>query len=111
MSNEILSALPLLEYLSRCRKKEIQRFIAQAKPQIIKLLSNLCYNFNKKNITEDPKHIKKLKPYAKLITSLCKKSHSIKSRKRVLQTGGFAPTLLATLIPLVAQLIAKKGKK
>lgn len=111
MTNEILSALPLLEYLSRCKKKEIHRFIAQAKPQIIKLLSNLCYNFNKKNITQDPEHIKKLKPYARLISSLCKKSQSIKSRKRVLQKGGFVPTLLTTLIPLVAQLVATKRKK
>ena len=66
---------------------------------------------NKKNITQDPKHIKKLKPYARLISSLCKKSQSIKSRKRVLQKGGFVPTLLTTLIPLVAQLVATKRKK
>ena len=111
MMNQVKQILPLLDYLSKCSKNEQKKFIASAKPYVIKLLSDLCLNFNKKNITTNAKHIKKLQPYAKLISSLCKKSLSIKKRRSILQKGGFLSNFLPLLLPLLSQLFLNKISK
>ena len=108
MAKELYKVLPLLQYLRKCSKKEQKNFLVQASPAFIRTISNLCLNFNNGNLTTHPAHIKKLKPYAKLIGTLCKKVHSIKKRKQLLQTGGFWPTLLQTLLPIVIQFLTKK---
>ena len=110
MKPNLKQLLPLLEYLNKCSKKEQQQFLATAKPHIIQVLTDICYNFYHKNITTHSKYIKKLKPYAKLITQLCKKRLSIKKRRHRLQTGGFIGRILS-LIPLLAQLFIRKRRQ
>ena len=105
---EIKKILPFLEYLSKLSSREQKQFLSTANSKLIKILTNLCYNFNRGNITTDENHIKKLKKYGNLIHILCKKSHTLKKKKEILQTGGFLPTLLSTIIPLLAQVLFQK---
>ena len=105
--NKLRQLLPLLEYLSKCSKLQIRNFVKNAEPHIIRLLSDLCLNFNKGHLTRDEKYIKRLRPYKKLIKSLCYRCHSLKKRRQILQTGGLAGTLISTLVPLLISLLAK----
>lgn len=107
-NSEIKEILPFLEYLSKLSSKEQKQFLSTANSKLIRILSNLCYNFNRGYITTDENHIKKLKKYGNLIHVLCKKSHTLRKRKQILQTGGFLPTLLSTIVPLLAQALFQK---
>ena len=97
----------ILDYLSKCSKRQIKHFMEQADSKMIQLLSDLCLNFNKGHLTRDQSYIRRLRPYAKLIKNLCQRSISIKKRRKVLQTGGFASVLLSTLVPLLLSLFNK----
>ena len=106
--SELEQILPFLEYVSKLSKFQQKKLLAQADSKIVKILTNLCYNFNKGHITTDPKHIKRLKPYKKLIKTLCQKRLSLKKRHKILQTGGFLSTLLSTTVPLLLQFLTQK---
>ena len=106
--SELQQILPFLEYVNKLSKFQQKKLLKQADAKFIKIITNLCYNFNKGNITNKPKYINRLKKYRKLINVICKKNVSLKKRKDILQTGGFLPTLLGTAVPLLIELLSKK---
>ena len=110
MTDKLLKVLPMLHYINHCTKREQKHLISQAPASLVKILTNLCFNFNKGNLTKDPLVVNKFKPYRKLIATLCKKKPSIKKRRAILQTGGFLNVLLSTLIPLLSTVLSEKKK-
>lgn len=87
------------------------KLLNKAPLRVIKHICNLC-NVAVRHVGEngaapeyDAKQLRKLQPYADDLRTLIKKSPSLKSKRRVLQKGGFFPLLAKLLIPAVGGLI------
>lgn len=73
-------------------------------------ISEICKNFLKRNLSEDPKVIRKVKTARSEIKSLSLKKTPLYKKKRILQTrqGG---AILSVLLPLAASLITSLFSK
>ncbi len=73
--------------------------LQQAKPEAIKLLSECALNILKGKILLTQEEKRRLQPHKKKLRTLANKRGSIKTKKKVLQQGGFLPPFL---IPILA---------
>ncbi len=81
-------------------KPAYQKVLLQkATPEVIKLLSDCALNILKGSILLTQQEKAKLQPHTKKIKTLANKRTSIKTKKKILQQGGFLP---AFLIPILA---------
>jgi len=85
------------QILTHCRKHELD------------CLSEIFANFLRKNLTTNPKIIKKLQPHKSLIRQVALKKTPLKKKKKILasSTGG---SILSVLLPLAASLIGRLFK-
>ncbi len=73
--------------------------LQQAKPEVIKLLSDCALNILKGKLLLTQQEKRKLQPHKKKLRTLANKRTSVKAKKKLLQQGGFLP---AFLIPILA---------
>ena len=78
--------------------------LQQAKPEVIKLLSDCALNILKGKILLTQQEKKRLQRHKKKIRSLANKRTSIKTKKKILQQGGFLPPFILPLLPILAAL-------
>ena len=104
---------PTLQYLARCDKSTAKTLINKADPQLIDCVSDICYNILKRKVKLSSKEKARLARYKKQIRTVAKKSNSKKSKRTVIQKGGFLGAILAPLLgsligPLVNTLFSQK---
>lgn len=85
--------------LHKASPKLRKALLADLPPEIVRLLSECALNILKGVITLKKKHKDKLRRHRKKLHLLANKKTSVKKKKEIIQTGGFLPGLLATLIP------------
>ena len=87
-----------LFYLSKCDNATCKAIIKSSKQQLINCISDICHNIlsNKVNLSSNEKI--KLKKYKKEIRKVSGKKASLKTKKILIQKGGFLGTILAPLI-------------
>lgn len=114
MSKRLQRHAKTLEYLSGCDKNVGNSIINSAKSDLICCISEICHNLLKGNVELSNDQSTKLAKYKNQIRSVAGKKASIKSKKKLIQKGGFLTALLGTLAstllgPLVKGLFG--GKK
>jgi hypothetical protein len=82
-------------------RKEI---IRKAHPCLVQLIAEIGLNILKGNIKLPDDQYKTLKPYKRMLLSLCKPGKSLKERRAVLKrtVGGFLPKVLPAILSAVA---------
>ncbi len=97
MSDRIKRHVLCLHMLCKAKPK-IQRVVVQeADTDLVQCFSECAHNVLKGNVTLTTPQKTKLKRYRAHLHSLAKKQTPIKQKKKLLQTGGFLPALLAPL--------------
>ena len=100
--------LPVLEYVHKLSKYQQKKFVKSADVNLLKILSEICYNLNHNNLNLSSNDIQLLKPYKHDILFLCSKRRSSEDRRKTLQKGGFLNLLLQTAIPLLLKSLFPK---
>ena len=97
MSKRLQKHAKTLEYLSTCDKNLGNSIIKSAKPDLICCISEICHNLLQGNVDLSQRQVSKLAKYKNQIRSIAGKKATIKSKKRLIQKGGFLSALLGTL--------------
>ena len=100
MSKLITKNKKALMLLSKANPKTVKKIILSANKSLISALSEICFNFLRGNIPLSPTHRRKIKKYRKNIKTLAGRG-ALKSKRQVLQRGGFLTTLLGIAAPLL----------
>lgn len=112
MSKRLRKFAPTLQYLARCDKPTARSIINKANPQLIDCVSDICHNILKGKVNLSSKEKARLSKYKKQIRAVAKKSGSKKSKKVIIQKGGFLGAILAPLLgsligPLVSSIFGQ----
>lgn len=109
----IINEMPMLQYLSRLKKKEQKDLISGAPKQLLICLSEIALNVVFKHLNLNKTQIKKLKKFEQVIISLSQKKHSLVKRKKLLGTGNFLHNFLGAVMPplTLAAIRQPTGKK
>lgn len=85
--------------LHRASPKLRKALLADLPPEVIRLLSECAVNILKGSVTLKKKHKQNLRRHRKNLHRLANKRTTVKDKKKIIQTGGFLPGLLASIIP------------
>ena len=103
-------------YLSRCDKNTCKAIIKSATPELIKCIADICHKILKKKVNLSAKEKKKLLKYKSELIKVANKKSTLKSKKTLIQKGGFlsailAPSLTGVIAPLAKTLfgLGKNG--
>src|SRR5215813_13203524 len=104
--------LPFLTILSSTKSKKLKRqLVDSATSAQLNSLCEVCFNLLQGRLEVSDKKLQKLKKYKNHIRKLAaSKKQTLKSKRQILQTGGFLP-LLASLIPSVIGLVSTLIKR
>lgn len=113
MSKRLKKFAPTLEYLARCDKTTAKSIIDKAQPQFINCVSDICHNLLQGKVKLTSEEKKRLKKYKTQLRTVAKKSSSKKTKKTIIQKGGFLGAILAPLLgsligPLVSTIFKKR---
>ena len=77
-----------------------------ASPDLIHCLSEVCYNLLRGAVEISARDKKKLSKYKTHIRKVASKGTSVKSKRTLIQKGGFLPSLLAPLAPVIGSILS-----
>ncbi len=97
--------LPLLARLAKSSGKTRSDALKQCDKTVISVLSEIALNCIKGNIPLSTVQYKRLRRYARLLEDLSKKRTSLKTKKRLIQRGGFLGALLGPILGAIAPAI------
>ena len=95
-----------LKLLHRAKPAYRKTLLQQAKPEVIKLLSECALNMLKGKLLLTQEEKKQLQPHKKKLRTLANKRTSVKVKKKVLQQGGFLPAILLPILAAVGGNVA-----
>lgn len=102
---------PLLKVLAKATPKRRKDILRGCSPDLLQTLCEIALNLLKGNIPLSLQQYQKLKRYKKNIRLIADKKASVKSKRRVLQTGGFLFPLLTAAIPIIGELIGGLARR
>ena len=100
--NELQRHLPVLEWLKSLNTKEQLMIIKNANRGLLEVLSAIALNVIKRNIELSARDISKLRKHENSLIRLAQRKHSLATRRKILQRGGFLSGLLSLLPALVS---------
>ena len=105
MKPYILKNQEFLTFFNKLGKRTKLRLISNLNKEHINTISEVCKNFLKKNLTQEPRIIEKVKAARKEIRQVALKTTPLYKKKKILQSrkGGF---ILSVLLPLATTLIS-----
>ena len=95
-----------LKLLHKAKPAYRKTLLQEASPEVIKLLSDCALNILKGSILLTQQEKRRLKPHKKKLRTLANKRTSIKTKKKILQQGGFLPPFLIPILAAVGGNIA-----
>ena len=107
MSKRVKKYSPTLQFLANCDKKTANSIVRSAKPDFLCCISDICHNILKDKVKLTAKEKKKLSTYKHQIRKIANKSTTNKSKRVLIQKGGFLGAILAPLIGSLLGPIAK----
>ena len=111
-SQRVTQHFGVLEYLKDLSSLEQKRFIQNASCELLKVISEICLNLLKGNITIPDSDLQRLRKYKQQIVLLSKRKHSIKKRKVICnQKGGFLGSLISIALPAIISSIVAATRK
>lgn len=104
MKPYIIKNKEFLNFFNQLSPKNKQEFVPLLKKEHVNTISEICKNFLKRNLTQDPKIISKVKSSKKEIKAVSLKTCPLYKKKKILKSkrGG---AILSVLLPLAASLI------
>lgn len=107
MSKRIKKNAHTLQYLSKCDKHTATSILKSSNPELVNCISDICHNILKDKVKLTPREKTKLSKYKLNIRKLANPKATQKTKRVLIQKGGFLPILLQTIAPLVAPLAKK----
>lgn len=96
-----------LEFLAKCDKHTANTIIKAAKPDLLCCVSDICYNILQGKAKLSSSQKKQLAKYKSHIRKLADKSTTAKTKKTLIQKGGFLGSILAPLLGGIISPLAK----
>lgn len=107
MSKRVKKYLPTLQLLAKCDKHTANSVVKSAKPEFLSCVSDICHNILQDRVKLSPKEKQKLFKYKQQIRKIAKKSTTQKSKRELIQKGGFLAAILGPLLGSIIGPIAK----
>ena len=107
MSSRVKRQAPLLA-LAKSHPHVCHAILRGADKDLLHCLSECALNILKGNVSLKPSDKARLTKYRQKLRKVADKKVSLKQKHKIVQTGGFAPAILA---PLLAPLIVSLAKK
>ena len=95
-----------LKQLHAAKPPRRKVLLQEAKPAVIRMLSNCALNILKGSILLTQQEKKRLRPHKKKLRTLANKRTSLKTKKKILQQGGFLPPFLFPILAAIGGNIA-----
>lgn len=113
MSSRLRKFAPTLQYLAKCDKHNAKSIVNNSKPEFVNCISDICHNILRNKVILTPKEKKKLSKYKHQIRRIARPKTTKKTKKVLIQKGGFLSAILAPLLgsvigPLVNSIFNKK---
>ena len=108
MTSRVKRQAPLLLALAKAHPHICKAILRGADKDLLHCLSECALNILKGNVKLKPSDKARLTKYRQKLRKVADKRVSLKQKHKIVQTGGFAPALLA---PLLAPLIAPLAKR
>ena len=96
------STLKLLQKAKPSLRKAI---LTKASPELIRCICDCTLNVLHRNIDITPRCKRQLSRHKSSLRKLTDKKVSIKTKRKILQQGGFLPLILSALAPLVGKIL------
>lgn len=107
MSKRIKRNLPILKALLTLKPKEIRGFLCHASEDLILTLCEISLNVLKGHIPLTSGQYSKLSKQKKFIKLFANHKTGVKHKRKVMiQSGGFLPLLLSTVLPFVTSMLS-----
>ena len=108
MTSRVKRQAPLLLALAKAHPHVCRAILRGADKDLFQCLSECALNILKGNITLKPAEKARLTKYRQKLRKIADKKVSLKQKHKIVQTGGFAPALLAPLLGPVIAPLAKR---
>jgi hypothetical protein len=105
MSERLKRHASTMRGLRKASAKRRRQFIETCCPDFVDCMSECSRNLLKGNVPVSASQLKKLRRYKKLLRTLAAKRASLRTRRKLLQKGGFLPLLLGPVLGLVSSLV------
>lgn len=107
MTHRLKTHAKTLEFLTKCDKHTARSIIKGAKPDLLCCISDICHNVLRGRVKLSPLEKQRLSKYKRHIRKIADKKTTSKSKRTLIQKGGFLATILAPLIGSILRPIAK----
>ena len=105
MDRRVVRNVPNMRMLRKLSAKQRKEYINHCPSDFINCLCECSKNLIKGNVPLSTSQLKSLRRHKKVLRKLSTKNASDKTRRKLLQTGGFLPLLVAPLLGLASSLI------
>lgn len=111
MTSRLRKNANTLRLLAKCDKHTAKSIIKSAKPNLISCISDVCYNTLQGKVKLSPMEKRKLSKYKDNLRKVSNKSTTLKTKKELIQKGGFLAALLRPLLSLIGPLVGNLFKE
>lgn len=116
MTKRVKKYADTLKYLAYYNKASGKSIINSAEPELVNCFSDICYNILNGKVTLSQTERNKLAKYKSQIRKIANKRTTQKTKKTLIQKGGFLSALLGPLlgsiiVPLAKGLFGVKRQK
>ena len=94
---------PTLRLLQKAPAPLQKRILDKASPELIRCLCDCAHNVLQGNVEISHHHKRKLKPHK--LRKLADRKVALKTKRRIIQKGGFLPILLSALAPVISGVV------
>lgn len=106
MSELIKRNLPIMKRLRRIGDKKRRQFVRQCDADFLNCISECCENLLKGNVPLTDRQMKTLRSKKQDLRTVAKKSTPLKTKRKIVQKGGFLNLLLPAIIPIVSAILS-----
>jgi hypothetical protein len=111
MSALLKAHLKTLRRLGRRSTAERKRFFATCKRGAVDCCCEIARNILNKNVPLTPRQLKAWRRHANSLYQLARIRTSVAKKRKILQSGGFLPLLLAPLLGIASSIIGGVATK
>jgi hypothetical protein len=101
---------PLLKRLRRVGDKKRRQFIRNCEKEFLDCISECCHNLLKGNVPLTSRQMIALRSKKKDLRTVAKKKTAIRTKRKLIQKGGFLNLLLPAIIPVIASIVGSLVK-
>mgnify|MGYP003492579996 FL=1 len=111
MSTLLKAHVKTLRRLGRCSTAERKRFFATCKRDAVDCCCEIARNILNKNVPLTPHQLKAWRRHANNLYQLAQIRTSVAKKRKILQSGGFLPLLLAPLLGIASTILGGVATK